>query len=70
MKTAFEWYLLGSCQRGQIVTVLWEGGFEVPPALSAPLVAAKLLVLTVIGTVVIRAKADWGGGEGDGNGGT
>lgn len=52
------------------MTVLWEGGFEVPPALSAPLVAAKLLVLTVIGTVVIRAKADWGGGEGDGNGGT
>lgn len=49
-----------------------EGGFEVPPAPSAPLVAAKLLVLTVIGMVVIRAKAAWGGGggEGDGNGAT
>lgn len=53
------------------MTVLWEGGIEVPPTLSAPLVAASLLGLTLIGMVVIRAKADLGRGEeGDGSGET
>lgn len=48
------------------MTVFWEGGIEIPSILSVPLVAARLLVLTVIGVLVIRAKADQGGEMGMG----
>ena len=54
--------LVGNCQRSPIMTVLWEGSIEVSPTLLALLVATRVLVLTVIGVAVGRAKAELGRG--------
>lgn len=54
--------LVRNCQRSPIMTVLWEGSIEVSPTLLALLVATRVLVLTVIGVAVGRAKAELGRG--------